>query len=289
MKQALLLIGLLGICLQECQAPKKNGTALFDQSNLVAWCIVPFDALERSPEQRARMLQELGIPAMAYDYRDAHLASFPQEIRTLKDHQIELRAVWLWVDPRGKDVLGASGRRVFEVLDSTGTRTEIWVGMPENAFAGLPDPESLELALSALRTIMEEARKIGCSLALYNHGGWYGEPRNLVRMAEELGKKQVSIVYNFHHAHEQLDRFPESLHLMLPYLSTINLNGMRAGGPKIITLGSGDRELEMMERILDSGYTGSIGILGHTDGEDIKKVLERNLRGLEILKGQLRH
>ena len=288
MKQKLLLIGLLGICLQGCQAPGKKGTSLFDKANLVAWCIVPFDALERSPEQRARMLQELGIPALAYDYRDAHLPSFPQEIRTLKDHHIALRAVWLWADPRQEDVLGAAGRRVFEVLDSTGTRTEIWVGMPENAFEGLPDSECLELALSSLREIMEEARKIGCSLALYNHGGWYGEPRNLVRMAGELGKKQVRIVYNFHHAHEQVERFPESLDLMLPYLSTINLNGMRAGGPKIIPLGEGDRELEMMQCILDSGYAGSIGILGHTEGEDIRKVLERNLQGLERLKDQLR-
>jgi len=287
MKQALLIFGLLGICLQGCQAPVKKGMSLFDKPNLVAWCIVPFDGLERSPEQRARMLQELEIPALAYDYRDAHLPSFPREIRALKDHHIVLRAVWLWADPRQEDVLGAAGRRVFEVLDSTDTRTEIWVGMPENAFAGLSDPESLDLALSALRNIMGEAGKIECSLALYNHGGWYGEPRNLVRMVEELGKEQVRIVYNFHHAHEQLDRFPESLDLMLPYLSTINLNGMQAGGPKILTLGSGDRELEMMKRILDSGYSGSIGVLGHTEGEDIRKVLERNLLGLETLKDKL--
>ncbi len=33
----------------------------FAQSNLVAWCIVPFDAKERSPEERAQMLNDLGI------------------------------------------------------------------------------------------------------------------------------------------------------------------------------------------------------------------------------------
>ena len=35
--------------------------------NLVAWCIVPFDASKRSPEQRARMLKELGMTRCAYD------------------------------------------------------------------------------------------------------------------------------------------------------------------------------------------------------------------------------
>jgi hypothetical protein len=122
-KQAILILGMTGMFLQGCQAPGKKGVALFDKANLVAWCIVPFDGLERSPEQRARMLQELGIPALAYDYRDAHLPSFPREIRTLKDHHIALRAVWLWADPGQEDVLGAAGRRVFEVLDSTGIRT----------------------------------------------------------------------------------------------------------------------------------------------------------------------
>jgi hypothetical protein len=74
---------------------------------------------------------------------------------------------------------------------------------------------------------------------------------------------------------------------MLPHLSTINLNGMRVEGPKIITLGEGDRELEMLRTIQASGYSGPIGIIGHTEGEDIGKVLERNLKGLEQLKTQL--
>ena len=74
---------------------------------------------------------------------------------------------------------------------------------------------------------------------------------------------------------------------MLPYLSAVNINGMRAEGPKIITLGEGDRELEMLRIIRDSGYQGPIGILGHTEGEDIRVVLERNLAGLEKLKSQL--
>ena len=58
-------------------------------------------------------------------------------------------------------------------------------------------------------------------------------------------------------------------------------------GPKIITLGEGDRELEMLRAVQASGYRGPIGILGHTEGEDIRIVLERNLKGLETLKKSL--
>jgi hypothetical protein len=46
---------------------------LFAKRNLVAWCIVPFDAKKRGPEERAQMLKNLGIRRLAYDYRAEHI------------------------------------------------------------------------------------------------------------------------------------------------------------------------------------------------------------------------
>ncbi len=135
--------------------------------------------------------------------------------------------------------------------------------------------------------VLDRIEEMGCTMALYNHGGWFGEPENLVKIIEAIGSEKVRIVYNFHHGHEQLDRFGALLELMLPYLSTININGMKVEGPKIITLGQGDRELEMLRAIVSSGYDGPIGILGHTEGQDIQVVLEGNLEGLEALRSQL--
>ena len=37
---------------------------LFRRDNLVAWCIVPFDAKKRGPEERAAMLEKLGLQAL---------------------------------------------------------------------------------------------------------------------------------------------------------------------------------------------------------------------------------
>jgi sugar phosphate isomerase/epimerase len=287
MKHLVLSIALYALCMSGCKAPQKKGGSLFEKENLVAWCIVPFDAEARSPEERALMLKELGIHSLAYDYRDSHIPSFPEEIEVLKAHNISLQAVWLWADPRQEHVLGDAGRSIFEMLGSSGTQTEIWIGMPEDAFEGLSEEESLALAVPAIRKILSEADKIGCSLSLYNHGGWYGEPANLVRILKELESEQVKIVYNFHHAHLQVEQFKEHLELMLPHLSTININGMKVEGPKIITLGKGDRELEMLRIIQASGYSGPIGIIGHTEGKDIRAVLEGNLEGLEVLKSLL--
>ena len=39
--------------------------ALFARSNLVAWCNEPFDAKKRGPEERAAMLQQLGLRRLA--------------------------------------------------------------------------------------------------------------------------------------------------------------------------------------------------------------------------------
>ncbi|MFM8434591.1 MAG: sugar phosphate isomerase/epimerase, partial [Planctomycetia bacterium] len=38
-----------------------RANALFRRDNLVAWCIVPFDAKKRGPEERAAMLEKLGF------------------------------------------------------------------------------------------------------------------------------------------------------------------------------------------------------------------------------------
>ena len=95
--------------------------------------------------------------------------------------------------------------------------------------------------------------------------------------------KDIGIVYNFHHAHTQVKEFPALLSKMLPYLNTVNLNGMKIEGPKIMTLGEGDEELGMLKTLKESGYKGALGIICHIETEDAKVVLERNLNGLKKL------
>jgi sugar phosphate isomerase/epimerase len=265
----------------------KDNNNIYSKENLVAWCIVPFDASERTPLQRAEMLVDLGITQFAYDYRDKHIPSFKEEIEVMEAHGIELSAVWLWLDPKGDDILGDAGRAILNTIEGTGIHTEIWVSFPEQVFYDLNGEQRLAKAVDILSKVLERVEELGCTMALYNHGDWFGEPENQVEIVKAMDSDNVSIVYNFHHGHQQVEHFEELLDLMLPYLSTINLNGMTVEGPKIITLGEGERELDMMKAIVQSGYKGSIGILGHTEGEDIQIVLERNLKGLETLKEQL--
>jgi len=287
MKNLVIILLAISAGITTCKSGNSGADGLFEKDNLVAWCIVPFDAMDRTPEERAEMLTGLGFTHFAYDYRDQHVPSFREEINVLKDHHITLSAVWLWADPNADAIPDSSGRQILDILRETGTRTELWLVMPENAFDGVPDEESLARATAVVADILRESEEIGCTLALYNHGGWFGEPENMIRIIESVGPDRLRIVYNFHHGHHQVEHFEDNLEKMLPYLSTININGMRVEGPKIITLCQGDRELEMLRMIKASGYTGPIGILGHTEGEDIREVLQRNLEGLERLKKSL--
>jgi len=113
---------------------------------------------------------------------------------------------------------------------------------------------------------------------------------NQIAIIQRLGLPNGGIVYNLHHGHAHLDRFPELLRRMLPYLHAVNLNGMvRDGdkqGKKILPLGQGDLDLGLLKTIRDSGYRGPIGILNHTP-QDAEARLQDNLDGLDWLVPQL--
>jgi sugar phosphate isomerase/epimerase len=260
-----------------------NGTTLFARENLVAWCIVPFDRQKRSPEQRAEMLNRLGFKRFAYDWRAEHLPTFDREIAALKKHNISLDAVWF------PAALDDDARAILDVLGRHKLRTQLWVTMGDPVPQG-DQAAKLTAGAAALRPIARAAAKLGCQVALYNHGGWFGEPENQLAIIAKLGLPNVGIVYNLHHGHEHLERFEPLLKQMLPRLLAINLNGMdREGdrhGRKILPLGQGDLDLALLRTLCASGYRGPIGILGHTQ-DDAAERLRDNLDGLDWLVAQL--
>ena len=264
-------------------SPQKTSD-LFAKKNLVAWCIVPFDGKQRGPKERAAMLNRLGIGKLAYDYRAKHISSFDAEMRALKKHGIELTAWWF------PTTLNDEARLILSVLQRHRIKTQLWVtgwGGPKSADQQM---EWVKQEANRIRSIAVAANRIGCKVGLYNHGGWFGEPENQIAIIRELKLKNVGIVYNLHHGHSQLKRFPQLLKKMLPYLYAINLNGMNGSEghskEKILPIAAGDRDLSILNTIYRSGYKGSIGILNHTN-HDAEKRLQDNLDGLDWLKQKL--
>ncbi|WAC19910.1 TIM barrel protein [Luteolibacter sp. SL250] len=256
--------------------------SLLGKENLAAWCIVPFDSEKRGPVERAEMLNRLGITKMAYDWRAEHLPTFDAEVEAMKSHGVEISAWWM---SRGKD---EANRRIFDVVSRHQIHPQLWVLVDEPKVDG--QEAKVKAAAEQIRPIAEEGKRLGCKVALYNHGGWFGEPENQLAVIRELGMENVGIVYNFHHAHGHMERFPELFAAMKPHLLALNLNGMvRDGdkeGKKILPIGAGDREQEMIEVVLASGWKGPVGILCHLD-QDAEVILKGNLDGLEKVRAAL--
>lgn len=280
----------LSICLARlapAEAAVAGGEAgLFSRTNLVAWCIVPFDAKKRGPEERAAMLEKLQIKRLAYDYRAEHIPTFDAEVEALRRHGIGLFAWWFPTE------LNAEARGILDVLKRHQIKAQLWVTGGGGATTTPAEQEArIQQEVKRLRPIAEAAASLGCQVALYNHGGWFGEPENQVAIIQALGLKNVGIVYNLHHGHDHLARFPQLMQLMKPHLLALNLNGMTEGGDrqgkKILPLGQGDLDVKLLKAVRDSGWRGPVGILNHTD-EDAEARLLDNLEGLEWLLPQLR-
>ena len=273
---------LLGVVVLAGMA-RAETTALFDPDNLLAWCIVPYDSQHRTPAERLAMLRRLGFTQYAWDWRQAHLKDLPEEIRLAREAGVKLRAVWLWIDDKTDrpDKLSAANRAVIDAVTQAGLSVEYWVGFHANFFAGLDDAARVRKGAAMISALREKALVTGSTVALYNHGDWFGEPDNQIKIIQAAGERALGLVYNFHHAEGQTGRFGELLPRMLPYLRAVNLNGLRPGAAdsEIIPLGRGTLERTMLHRLQQAGYAGPLGILGHTEGEDVEVVLRRNLEG----------
>jgi quinoprotein glucose dehydrogenase len=280
-KNTRFLIASAGVWLALSAAPARAAEyQLFARSNLLAWCIVPFDAKQRGPAERAEMVKRVGLPAVAYDWRPEHVPQFEQEILEYQKHGLRYFAFWGQHD---------EAYRLFEKYQMS---PQFWVMIPKPTAA--TQDASVKEAAGKLLATLQRAAKLGSQVGLYNHGGWGGEPENMVAVCRELraahGVTNVGIIYNLHHGHDHVDRLPAALAAMKPFLLCLNLNGMtRDGekrGKKIIPLGSGELDLGLLKVIRNSGYRGPIGILGHTQN-DAEEQLRDNLDGLDWLLPQL--
>lgn len=250
-----------------------RGPDIFARENLFAWCIVPFDSKNRGPKERVEMLQRLGIRRVAYDWRAEHVPQWDEEMDLYAKAGIELVGFWDFNDA------------ALELMKRHKIKTQFWIMMPGN---GKDQAERIEAAARHVEGVARKAQQANCSVALYNHGGWSGEPENQIAVIQRLKAKgidNVGICYNLHHAHHRMKDFPSLLKQMRPYLWCLNLNGMKEG-TKILPLGQGDDDLGILKSIVASGYRGPVGILNHRD-IDAEEGLKQNIEGLKKLLKQL--
>lgn len=281
----LLIFASLAMLFISCGPEKKR--SVFAKDNVLAWCIVPYDAELRGPWERAEMLNELGIKMLAYDWRAQHVPTFDEEWKALTHHGIRLQGFWMMTGKEPQN--DAFVQAIFDFLERNEVETEIWLYIDEGeGFDSLSQTQKIEEMAIPIRYVAERAASLGCKVGLYNHGGWYGEPENQLALLKHINLPNIGLVYNFHHARFHHARFAEFFPKIVPYLYAVNLAGLKAGDTEsFYGIGEGDVEESMIEIVANSGYVGPIGILNHDRERDAKKGLETEMDGLKTILSTL--
>jgi sugar phosphate isomerase/epimerase len=263
-------------------------TRVWDRRNLHAWTVAPFDAVDRSPEQRVAMIARLGFARYAYSWRERHVPTFEAEIEATKRYGIQLMA-WNFLALEPEDPLATA---ILELCRSHAISPELWVMQSHREGAGVRSDHRVELEADRIRRFVVLAAPYGCRVALYNHNGWLGMLDNqllvLDRLAE-LGVSDVGIVYNFSHArddgHDDTKDFPALWVRILPYVTAVNVTGTAWEGT-LLYPSEGDAELEMMRTIEQSGWRGPVGLIAERGG-DAELTLRNCLIGFDWLAAEL--
>jgi hypothetical protein len=186
----------------------------------------------------------------------------------------------------------ASSKVVMSLMRQTLTKT------PEEQARRVKEETDRVLAIVKL------VAPYGIRVALYNHGGWNGWTglmENQIAVVDSLkrrGIKDIGIVYNFDCARDELHDdtadFPAFWKKAKSYVVAVNVSGVPSDPGTLIYPGQGERELEMMRTIQESGWRGPIGLsaeIGLNDewkAGDAEVTLRNDLIGLDWLAAELK-
>lgn len=239
----------------------------FALENLHAWCIVPFDAAQRTPRQRCEMLRQLGIRHLAYDWRQKNVEEFDEEFSTCQEFGINLRAVWTVSDV------------IVDAVKRHGLKLAFWQNWHSDWLTNFSD------GMTQIRRMAQVALGAEGTLGLYDHGAFDPDrTAQMLEMIEAADLPNVRLVFNFHHW-THLDQTESFLRQTLPYLDTINLSGKNRGDTEkaILPFGQGDCDREILRILKDLDFQGHYGLIGHQHQRDVMEVLTTNIAALESL------
>jgi len=245
-----------------------------------AFCMDTHDSAQRTLEQQAALLKELGFDGAGHLWLD-HL---DERLATLDAAGLKLFQVYLRVD------IGAQDTPYDARLDSS---LPILAGrdvMLALLMTGAPpsDPAGDERGVALIREIADKARPFGVRVVLYPHANdWLERVEDCVRLARKAERPNVGVMFNLCHwlkvdDEENLERVASEA---APFLYAVSIHGadraseIHAGtGNWIQPLDSGSFDVRRFLSVLEKhGFDGPVGLQCYGIPGDAREHLTRSM------------
>ena len=252
------------------------------------FCIDWHDAKQRSFEEQARMLKDLGYDGVGHIWLDR----VAERLKSLDEEGLRLFQITMVVevapdkvpfDPRFKEVLALGKNRGMQFALLLNGRTP-------------SDPAGDPRAVEILREMSDLSRDSGAQLLLYPHqGSWVERIEDAVRVADQVDRPNVGVMFNLCHwlrVDEKRD-YARLLRLAQPRLWAVSINGADTFDPQpgwdryIQPLDRGDFDLTgFLKALREVGYSGPIGLQCYGIGGDARLHLARSMTAWRRMQSQ---
>ena len=256
-----------------------------------AFCIDTHDSMNRTLEEQAALLKELGYDGVGHLWLD----EVRERLGTLEDAGLRLFQITLRVDITSEEA--PYDPRLAEVLPLlSGKKVQLCLLMTGMA----PSDESGdERAVRIVRDMADQARESGTEIILYPHvNDWLERVEDAVRLARKVDRPNVGVMFNLCHwlKVDREDNLEPLLALAMPWLRAVSINGadradaIRDGtGDWLQPLDSGSFDVYAVLRALRAqGYAGPVGLQCWGIGGDARDHLTRSMGAWQALQNRLR-
>ncbi len=241
-----------------------------------AFCFDQYDAKNRTLQQQADMVKQLGFDGVGH----VGLDDLEQRLKSLDAVGLQLYLAGTTVNP---------------VQPATSYLPEIQMVLPllKNRptvlyliLDGLPAND--QAAVDALRRIADEANKWNVRVAIYPHtGNWVCRVDHAVRLAKLVKRPNFGVIFNLCHwlKNEGPEHLRETLRDALPYLFVVTINGADRAGKSdrgwkrlIQPLDRGTYDVpSLVQTLHELGYRGPIGLMCWAITGDAREHLQRSI------------
>jgi sugar phosphate isomerase/epimerase len=274
---------------EQIEAFKRHGL------EIIAWNMTDADDPSEVVDWKTRKIQDMNV--LAGQSKAAPNAMSVAEMLDMFNRHHIAPQLWLQRRMRISKPVSEPNKPVSEWTDeekNRGFRNRLSYDDP----VATPREQALRVTQEATRikALAELAAPYGVKVGLYKHGGWIGISGNQVAIIERLktlGVTNVGIVYQFIHAHDEVDdteNFSAAWKRIEPYVLAVNITGVHEGRTTIYPIlypSQGELELRMMRTVQDSGWKGPVG-LSPEKGGDAEVNLRKNIIGFDWLAAELR-